>query len=68
MNVHTPGDGVDFGGPVSLPLRTGRMRAGTPMAVAHAGTSAITREFAATVALSPMLTAPIMLEWQEIRT
>jgi hypothetical protein len=41
----------------------GSIFAGTPIAVDPAGTSLITREFAAIIAPSPTVTAPIMLEW-----
>jgi len=40
---------------------TGRSFAGTPIAVRPAGTSLITNELAATVASSPIVTAPMML-------
>jgi hypothetical protein len=40
---------------------TGRIFAGTPIAVQPAGTSLITNELAATVASSPIVTAPMML-------
>jgi hypothetical protein len=40
----------------------GRIFAGTPIAVQPAGTSLITNELAATVASSPMVTAPMMLD------
>jgi hypothetical protein len=38
------------------------MRAGTPIAVAPAGTFAMTKEFAAINARSPMVTLPMMLD------
>jgi hypothetical protein len=40
---------------------TGRSFAGTPIAVQPAGTSLITNELAATIASSPIVTAPMML-------
>jgi len=40
----------------------GKFRAGTPIAVAPAGTSVMTREFAAIIAPSPIWTAPMMLD------
>src|SRR3954469_684656 len=43
---------------------TGRIFAGTPIAVQPAGTSLMTNELAATVASSPMVTAPIILALQ----
>jgi hypothetical protein len=46
----------------------GKFRAGTPIAVAPAGTFAITREFAAITAPSPMVTAPMILAPHEIKT
>src|SRR5579872_3694467 len=42
---------------------TGRLFAGTPIAVQPAGTLLMTNELAATVALSPIVTAPMILEW-----
>ena len=46
----------------------GKIRAGTPVAVAPAGTSGMTGEFGAIVAPSPMVTAPVdkchpMMTW-----
>lgn len=47
---------------------TGRIVAGTPIAVQPAGTLLITSELAATVASSPIVTAPITLAWHPIKT
>jgi hypothetical protein len=55
-----PAEGTDAG--LSLHRNiTGRIFAGTPMAVQPAGTSLMTNELAATVASSPIVTAPMML-------
>jgi transposase len=51
-----------------IPSVAGRIRAGTPIAVVPAGTSSITRVFAAINAPSPMVTAPMMLELHEMKT
>ena len=52
----------------SVDAVVGKIRAGTPIAIAPAGTSEMTKEFGAIVARSPMVTAPIMHEWHPMRT
>jgi hypothetical protein len=47
---------------------SGSIFAGTPIAVKPAGTSLITREFAAIIAPSPIVTLPMMLEWHPMKT
>ncbi len=46
----------------------GSIFAGTPIAVKPAGTLSITREFAAIIAPSPTVTAPMILEWHPMKT
>ena len=60
---HALADELQYRGDIS-----GSILAGTPIAAKPAGTLVITREFAAIIAPSPMVTAPMMLEWHPMYT